>query len=87
MMRIIFTILIYVFLGWLLCDISPSKEYGWLAGIWHGMFFIVNWIRSWFWDTLYKAEIYTTVYNVLFWIFSTLSVMGLIFGSQKRNTY
>ena len=86
--RILITILVYCFLGWLLCDISPSKEYTWYSGIWHGMFFVINFVRSWFTDALYKAEIYTTAYNVFYWIFSILSVFGFIFGGTggyRRN--
>lgn len=88
MTRILITILVYGLMGWLLCDISPEKEYGWLSGIWHGLFFVINWIRSWFWDALYKAEIYTSAYNVFFWIFSIISVIGFLFGgSPRRDRY
>ena len=83
--RILITILVYCFLGWLLCDINPEKEYTWYSGIWHGMFFVVNLVRSWFTNALYKAEIYTATYNVFYWIFSTLSVLGFLFGGA-RNT-
>lgn len=85
--RILITIIVYGFLGWLLCDISPSKEYGWLAGIWHGLFFIVNFVRSWFSDALFKAEIYTTAYNIFYWIFSIITIIGFLFGSPRRNRY
>ncbi len=41
--RIAENLLVYVFLGWLLCDIdpnpNPNKEYTWYSGIWHGLFF------------------------------------------------
>lgn len=87
MTRIIVTILVYSFFGWLLCDIDPNEEYGWFSGIWHGLFFIANWIRSWFWDVLYKAENYTTAYNVFFWIFSILSVLGFLFAPVKKERY
>ncbi len=88
-MRIIFTILAYCFFGWLLCDIDPGKEYTWYSGIWHGMFFVINLVRSWFTNALYKAEIYTTAYNVFYWIFSIWSVLGFFFGGVRntgRNT-
>ena len=83
--RIIVTILIYCFLGWLLCDISPYKEYTWYSGIWHGLFFVVNFVRSWFTDALFKAEIYTTAYNVFYWIFSIISVLGFLFGGVDNS--
>ena len=83
--RILITILVCCFLGWLLCDINPEKEYTWYSGIWHGMFFVVNLVRSWFTNALYKAEIYTATYNVFYWIFSTLSVLGFLFG-EARST-
>ena len=85
--RILISILMCCFLGWLLCDISPNKEYTWYSGIWHGMFFLINFVRSWFTDALYKAEIYTTAYNVFYWIFSILSVSGVLFGGAGRRRY
>ncbi len=87
--RILITILTYCFLGWLLCDIAPEQEYTWYSGIWHGLFFVVNFVRSWFTDALYKAENYTTAYNVFYWIFSILSVLGSLFGSAggSRRRY
>ena len=56
--------------------IDPDKTYTWYSGIWHGMFFISNFIRSWFTDVLYKAESYTEAYNVFWWIFNGLSVFS-----------
>lgn len=84
-MRIIFIILFYCIVGWSFCDIDPAKEYTWYSGIWHGMFFVANFVRSWFMDSLYKAEIYTTAYNVFYWIFSILSVLGCVFGGSQRD--
>jgi hypothetical protein len=86
-MRIIITILVYCFLGWLLCDIDAEKTYTWYSGIWHGLFFVPNLLRSWFGDALYKAETYTTAYNVFFWIFSILDVLGFFVGDIKRTRY
>lgn len=87
--RTLIKILVYCFLGWLLCDIDPDKEYTWYSGIWHGLFFVINFVRSWFTDALYKAETYTTAYNVFYWIFSILSVLGFLFGgySSSRREY
>lgn len=83
--RLLITILVYSFLGWLLCDISPDKEYTWYSGIWHGLFFVANFIRSWFSDALYKAETYTVAYNIFYWIFSIISVIGFFFGDSSRE--
>lgn len=69
----------FCFVGaFLFCNINPTDEYGWASGIWHGLFFVFNWIRSLFSDTLYKAEFYTTAYNIYFWIFSILGILFLI---------
>lgn len=81
-MRLIITILIYCFLGWLLCDIDPGESYSWYSGIWHGLFFAPNLLRSWFTDAIFKAEIYTSAYNVFYWIFAVLSVIGFVFGRR-----
>ncbi len=81
-MRLIITILIYCFLGWLLCDIDPGESYSWYSGIWHGLFFVPNLLRSWFSDAIFKAEIYTSAYNVFYWIFAVLSVIGFVFGRR-----
>ena len=86
-LRPFITILVYCFLGWLFCDIDPAKEYTWYSGIWHGMFFVANWIRSWFGDVLYKADNYTTAYNVFYWIFSILTVIGFLFPSRRNKNY
>lgn len=85
LVRIIVTILVYCLMGWLLCDIDPAKEYAWYSGIWHGMFFVVNLVRSWFTDAIYKAEIYRAGYNFFYWVFSILSVIGFIFGGGKNR--
>lgn len=87
--RILITIGVYCVLGKLLCDIDPEKEYTWYSGIWHGLFFVANFVRSWFTDALYKAEIYTTGYNVCYWIFSIWTVLGSLFGGvgNARRRY
>lgn len=87
-MRIIITILVYSFFSWLLCDIKPYEDYSWFSGIWHGLFFVPNLIRSWFWDSLYKAEYYTTAYNIFYWIFSIISVLIFLFSPRRiRDRY
>lgn len=85
-LRILVTIAVYSFFGWLLCDIEPGKEYTWYSGIWHGLFFVVNWVRSWFSDALFKADVYTASYNVFYWIFSVFSVLGFIFGGSGKHS-
>jgi hypothetical protein len=61
--RIIITVLVAGLFGWLLCDINPDKNYIWYSGIWHGIFFVPNYIRHLVWNTPFKAEIYTSAYN------------------------
>ena len=68
MMRIVFFCLSCCLVGWLFCDIDPNETYTWFSGIWHGIFFPVNFVRSLLTDALYKAEGYTTAYNVFYWI-------------------
>ena len=78
-------ILVAGLIGWLLCDIDVEKEYTWYSGIWQGIFFVPNFIRHLVWDTPYKAEIYTTAYNVWYWIFSISSTIGYVFGGGRPN--
>ena len=59
--------------AWLFCDIDPNETYTWYSGIWHGVFSFPNFILSLFTDALCKAELYTTTYNVCWWIFTILS--------------
>lgn len=80
----ILRILIYCFLGWLLCDINPNESYTWYSGIWHGMFFIPNLLRSIFTDAIFKANSYTAAYNVWWWIFTILSCLGAVFGDARK---
>ena len=62
-LRIIITVLVYGLLGWLFCDIDPNKTYYWYSGIWHGLFFFINWIRHFFWDCEFKAVHFTAAYK------------------------
>jgi len=87
MIRIIITILVYCFVGWVFCDINPEKYYTWYSGIWHGLFFIPNLLRSWFSDALYKAKDYSSAYNVWWWITTIWSCIGLVFGGTTRQSY
>ncbi len=72
-----------LFFAWLLCDIDPEKYYSWYHGIWHGMFFIPNLIRSLFGDAIYKANHYTDAYNVWWWIMTIMSCCGVVFGKSR----
>lgn len=86
--RLLIILIVCEFFGWLLCDIDPTQVYTWYSGIWHGLFFPVNFIRGLFTDALYKAVHYTAAYNVFYWIFSILSVLGFIgggTGDPRRN--
>lgn len=90
MSRIIIFILVSMFFGWLLCDIDSSKEYSWYSGIWHGLFFIPNLIRSWFGEAIYKAESHTAAYNFFWWIFTILSMCSFLLGGltpRRQNRY
>ena len=89
MIRIVIIICVYSFLGWLLCDIDPDKYYTWYAGLWHGLFFIPNLIRSWLGDALYKANDYSTAYNIWWWITTVWSCLGFLFGSNggRQQSY
>lgn len=68
-----------------LCDIDPNKTYTWYSGIWHGSCFPINLVRSWFSDAIYKAEDYTTAYNVFYWICSISSVIACITGQHLEK--
>lgn len=85
---IIFFILVSCFAGWLLCDIAPNETYTWYSGIWHGLFFFQNLILSWFTDALYKAEYYTTAYNVFLVVFHfhILFLLGAYYNSLLRGS-
>ena len=87
--RIFVFIFLSCFIGWLLCDIDPNKTYTWYSGIWHGMFFIPNFIRSCIGDALYKANEYTTAYIVWWWITTVGAVCSTVFGywGNRRSGY
>lgn len=72
------------FASWL-CDIDPSRTYHWTGGIWHGLFFLPNLVRSFFTDALFKAENYTVAYNIFWWINAILSSLAIIMGGKRRG--
>lgn len=45
--------------------------------------FIPNWFRSWFGDAMYKANYYTTGYNVWWWITTFFSSVSFIIGGAN----
>lgn len=62
---------------------SRRSEFWWYTpGIWHGLFFIPNLVKSWFGDTLFKAESYTLAYNVWWWIVVVLQGVLILFGRE-----
>ena len=71
-----FTILCWVaafIVAWFY-NFQPDYEYSWYWMFFHGWLIIPNWIYSWFIDTkLCRPELYTTGYNVLWW----LTVIGV----------
>lgn len=81
-LRILITILVYCGAGWLLCNIDPDTTYSWLGGIWHGLFFVPNFLRSIFTDALYKAESYNVAYNIFWWIFTVMSTISFFFSGK-----
>lgn len=78
MIRLLLLPVMCCVVGWLFCDIEPDYTYTWYSGIWHGLFFWINLIRSWFTGALYKADSYTTAYNVFYWITTIWVTLGFI---------
>lgn len=69
--RVAIPFLIGIILACLMCNIHEGETYSWLSGIWHGMFFVPNFLRHLIdSDVLYKAMNYTVMYNVCWWIIS-----------------
>lgn len=96
-MEVVFIILVFIFniakilfieiiLACLLCNIDSLTTYTWYSGIWHGLFFVPNLIRSWFDSSvLYKANFCTTAYNVWWWLTVIWSNLGIIFGGKRKS--
>lgn len=71
-------IAITFFIAWLF-NIEASKEYGWFAGIWHGLWAPYNWIRSIFYSETYcKAPLHTIAYNIWWSIFLVVSILSIV---------
>lgn len=61
------------------CDISPEEAYSWYSGIWHGIFFLPNWMWNGInGDILYKANLYTSAYNFWWWCFSVITTIFVV---------
>ena len=61
----------------LLCNISPDKTYGFLAGIWHGIMFVPNIFRHWMFDSdiLFRAINTHLGYGITYWFFLVISIL------------
>ena len=64
---------IFTAAGWV---IEPGKEYGFWYGIVDGWISCGNFIRSWFIDVEYKAELCTTGYSISFWLSTISTILG-----------
>lgn len=74
--------LVGILLACWLCDINPAEYYEWLSGVWHGLMFVPNWLRSLFCDdVLCKAVNYSVGYNVFWWIFCIVSCVEAVIGT------
>lgn len=78
--RILLFIVVAVLLSWLWCNIDPNKTYYWLGGLWHGMNFLPNLIRSLFMDSLIKAQHCSGGYNFFWWTSTIISTFGFVTG-------
>ncbi len=69
----------------LLCNISPDKTYGFLAGIWHGLMFIPNLFRHWIFssDILFRAINTHSGYGITYWFFLVFSIWSILLGTGK----
>lgn len=71
-----------------ICDINPDKYYSWYYGIWHGLFCIPNWIRSFFdSDVLCKANTYTAWYNFWWWLILIVTILRFFGGGSRDERY
>lgn len=88
LVRIIITIFVYITISSCFCHINVEDTYVWYSGLWHGYFFPGNFILN-LKDSsiLYKAEYYTTAYNVFYWITSWISVGQFIVTALGLDRY
>lgn len=77
-----FTILCWVaafIVAWFY-NFQPDYEYSWYWMFFHGWLIIPNWIYSWFIDAkLCRPEMYTTAYNIFWWLSVICSSLSIIF--------
>ncbi len=65
-------------LAWLF-NIEGGKEYGWFAGIWHGGWAPINWMRSLLFIGIYvKAPLHTSAYNNFWWVFFVFGLFSYL---------
>jgi len=65
--NLVIAITIEFLIAYFLCDIKPFTQYGWLSGLWHGVFFIQNLILHLIdHDILYFADLHSTSYTIFF---------------------
>lgn len=56
-------------IGCFICNIHTNESYSWISGIWHGAFFIPNFVRYCMDpNILYKAVDCTTMYTFWWWL-------------------
>ncbi|MCH4155214.1 MAG: hypothetical protein LKF31_02815 [Muribaculaceae bacterium] len=76
-------------LAGILCKVGTGP-YPWYMAIWHGLFFIPNFVRHLIWtDVAFIASVTTTVYTVLYWIVAAITVLiviGSVFGGKSHKT-
>lgn len=55
--------------AYFLCSIDPWVDYGWFAGIWHGLFSLPNMALCIFNDNIYYFALnHSTFYTIFYWI-------------------
>lgn len=70
-------ILLSAFTAVVLCHIDVETSYAWYYGLWHGLFFVPKFLLYLVADSPFKAEICSTAYNIIYWIFSVLSTITI----------
>lgn len=78
---VFFVIAIGALVAKFVCNIQQGEAYSWLSGIWHGLFFVPNYIRSvGGTGLLYKATNASVMYDVFYWIFAVITFLGTVPG-------
>ncbi len=88
--RFVLGVIVYIFIGWILCPIDQFETYSWYSGIWHGTFFVPNLVKDYFVQpTPFIAETCTAAYTVFYYIFALFSVLlcvGIFTYNPKSTT-